>query len=331
MRYFTKFFIILLPILFLLSCGGNPVEEGDKAFAEGKYPDAITNYQEALKEKPNDTILKEKLALSYMYKGLDLYKRRKNIKAFEGNYNRALENLEDDISTPELKKDYSKILFELGKAFSTTTPENDIQKKEYLDKTLSYLEQAVEFDESNQAAKDMLTQVQSDNFQQMFDKGVSYYNSAKKNKNDEDYIYAEYYLAKAVSFNADNQEAVKYLKLARKKAMKVFDFDTVFPIAIAGYMQKGKYTMFDFTIVNKTTESTTIKPENFTLVDKDGNTYKFDSEQTDKLEGGLVKGAQLKPSKQLDVRLAFAAAKGVALDYLSYEDDNGNVVKKYLP
>ena len=67
------------------------------------------------------------------------------------------------------------------------------------------------------------------------------------------------------------------------------------------------------------------------IVDKDGNTYKFDSEQTDKLEGGLVKGAQLKPSKQLDVRLAFAAPKGTALDYLSYEDDNGNVVKKYLP
>ncbi len=331
MRYLTKIFLFLTPIVFLISCGGNPIEEGDKAFAKGKYPDAILKYQEALKEKPNDIALKEKLAISYMYKGLDLYKRRKNIKAFEGNYNRALENLDEDISTPELKKDYSKILYELGKAFNASNPENEIQKKEYLDKTLSYLEQAIEFDESNQKAKDLLAQVQSDNFQQMFDRGVSYYNSAKKSKNDEDYLVAEYYLAKAVSFNPDDQEAAKYLKLARKKAMKVFDFDTVFPMAIAGYMQKGKFTMFDFTIVNNTMESVTIKPENFTLTDKEGNEYKFDPEQTDKLEGGLVKGAQLKAKKQLDVRLAFPAPKGTALDYLAYDDGDGNIVKKYLP
>jgi tetratricopeptide (TPR) repeat protein len=331
MRYLTKFFMILLPLLFMISCGGDPLEEGNKAFNEGKYNEAIIKYREALKEKPNDVMIKEKLALANMHKGLDLYKRRKNIKAFQGNYDKAMSNLDGDISTPELKKDYSAILYELAKAYSTTKPENDIQKKLYLNKTLEFLEQAVEVDAGNKEAKDMLAQVQADNFQEMFDKGVSYYNSAKKNKNDEDYLLAEYYLAKAVSFKSDDEEAAKYLKLARKKAISVFDFDTDFPIAIAGYQQKGKFTFFDFTIANNTTETITVKPESFFLADKDGNQYTYDAEQTDKFEGGLTKSAELKTGKHLDIVLSFPAAKGIALDYLAYKGDNGNIVKKYLP
>jgi hypothetical protein len=331
MRYLTKFFMLLLPLLFLLSCGGNPLEEGNKAFKDGKYNEAINNYREALKEKPGDVSIKEKIALASMHKGLDLYKRRKNIKAFEGNYNKAISNLENDISTPELKKDYSNILFELAKAYSTTKPENDIQKKQYLNKILEFLEQAVTVDDSNQQAKEMLATVQASNFQEMFDKGLSYYNNAKKKKVAEDYLLAEYYLAKAVSFKSTDEEAAKYLKLARKKALTVFDFDSDFPIAIAGYQQKGKFTFFDFTIANNTTEKETIKPENFSLFDKDGNKYTFDAEQTDKLEGGLTKAADLKTAKQLDVVLSFPAKKGISLAYLAYKASNGNVIKKYLP
>jgi len=331
MRWSTKLFMVLLPLAFLFSCGGNPLENGNKAYADGKYKEAIGFYKEAQKSAPEDVLLKEKIALSYMHQGHELYKRRKNIKAFEGNYNKALGLLEDDINTPELKKDYSNLLYELAKAYNTTKPSNAIQKKQYLNKILEYLEVAIEFDESNQEANDLLTQVKADNFQGMFDKGVGYYKNAKKNKVGDDYLLAEFYLAKAVSFNQEDKEAAKYLKLTRKKTLSIPDFDTVFPLAIAGIQQKGKFTTVDFTIFNNTNETATIKAENFTLIDKDGNSYTFNSEQTDKFEGGLTKPVEVKSTKRLDAILSFPAAKSIHLDYIAYEDEKGNEIKKYLP
>ncbi len=331
MRYFTKFFMVLLPLIFLISCGGNPLENGDKAYAEGKYKEAIGFYKEAQKASPDDVTLLEKIALSYMQQGFDLFKRRKNIKSFEGNYNKAMGLLEEDIQTPELTKDYSNLLYELANAYNSTKPKNDIQKKLYLNKTLEYLEVAVEFDEANQKASELLAQVKADNFQGMFNKGLGYYNRAKKTKVSDDYLLAEFYLAKAASFNPEDKEAEKYLKLTRKKTLSIPDFDTVFPLAIAGIQQKGKFTTIDFTVFNYTNETSTINPENFKLIDKDGTSYSFDSEQTDKFEGGLTKSIEVKTAKRLDAILSFPASKSVSLDYFSYDDGKGNIVKKYLP
>ena len=78
MRYLAAFLSIVLFIAFLLRCGGDPVAEGDKAYAEGNFNGALKAYFEAKKAQPDDQIINEKIALAYTQRGFDLYNKTKN-------------------------------------------------------------------------------------------------------------------------------------------------------------------------------------------------------------------------------------------------------------
>ena len=323
---------ILITILisaFLLRCGGNPEAEGDQSFANGKYAQAISYYLEVKKNKPNNPRLDEKIALSYMNKGLELYQRRHNIQAFAGNFEKGQDFIPEETSDT-FNKQYSVLLHKLAHAYYTTKPANEIQKEQYFARTLELLDDALTFDENNSAAEKELADIKSSNFEQTFKRGQHFYQQAKREKNPDLYLTAEHYLKRAVDFAPENAEARKILQKVRKKTIAILNMDSDFPIAVPDKKYQKGYWMIAFTAMNNGSEAITFDPQKVTLIDANDQAYQPDGEFTSKMDDGLVKAVSLQPRKQLDGNLAFKTNKAVKLKAIQYDlGDEGMVIKYF--
>jgi ribosomal protein S16 len=328
MKYWIMF---LLFSLFLISCSSDPVADGDKAFAEGKYGPALNYYMQAKKTNPENAQIDEKIAYTYMKRGAQLYERTRNIDSFSGNFEKGEGFIPDNLSE-EFKAQYSEMLFRLADAYYHTKPANEIQKEQYFTKTLDNLEAALNYDPQNTPADSLLASIKQENFQRMFDRGVEFYEQAKKERtNEELYLTAERYLNRAVFFNPDNDEAKKYLELTRKNTLRILDTDQDFPLAVAGIQQSGDFLVFDITGLNNTGAELEFNPNHMYVTDEAQNRYEIDSEQTAKDESGLTEPATLQARDRIDGILAFRIDKSVDPVYLSYEPDQMVMSKKYLP
>ena len=123
MKTFTILFIFLLSLV-LLYCGTNHEKEGEAAFLNKEYTIAINHFKQALPNSLNKDGVREKLALSYFYRGEELYEKTRNLKAFAGNFEQAEKNL-PEYPNESFSKEYSRIMYELGKAYSVTNPINN--------------------------------------------------------------------------------------------------------------------------------------------------------------------------------------------------------------
>lgn len=329
MKYWFTF--ILISLFLMVSCGSDPVADGDKAFSEGKYGPALNYYMQAKKATPDDKRIDEKIALTYMKRGLKLYERTRNIDSFSGNFEKGEGFIPDDIS-PEFESAYSAMLFKLAEAYSHTKPANEIQKEQYFTKTLDNLEAALNYNPENQAADSLLSSIKLENFQRMFDRGVQFYEQAKKERtNEELYLTAERYLKRAVFFNPENEDARKYLNLTRQKTLRILDTDQEFPLAVAGMKRSGNYLLFDITGLNNSGSEMEFDPAKMYVVDKSENRYQFDPEQTSKFDSGLTEKATLQARDLVEGILAFPIDKSAEPYLLSYELTDQVTSKKYLP
>ena len=332
MRYVTAFLSILLLIGFLWRCGGDPIAEGDKAYAEGNYNSALKSYFEAKKTQPDNQLIKEKIALAYTQRGLSLFEKTKNLNTFVGNHEKALDYVPESMTSPEFKKEYSKLLFKLAQAYYSTNAENPIQEELYFTKTLDYLDEALAMDDQNTVADSMLTAIRETNFQKMFDKGETFFVQAQKEKtNAELYLNAEKYINRAVSFNPMNTKAQDYLKKVREKTLKILDLNKDIPLAIANMKRTKDYTLLDITVFNNLGEAVQFDPAKLKLIDVDNNAYELEVKETDKYDNALTKSVNMEPRKQIDGNVAFAAGKSIPLLCLEYELANGTISKKYFP
>jgi tetratricopeptide (TPR) repeat protein len=226
---------IFVLIIFILSqCGSNPAEEGEQAFQKGNYNLAIKHFLEARKQDPSNNILNEKIALAYMYRGEELFSKTKNIKSFSGNFEKSNDFIPENPSV-EFKENYSKILYSLAKGYNDSNPQNDIEKEEFLNKSITYLEEATFQDESNSQAAELLEQIKTENFQKMLDKGKDFHNKARKQGKNDLYFTAEYYYKKAAYFDIHNEEAKKLLSKTRGKTLSILNIQEDLAIAIADY------------------------------------------------------------------------------------------------
>jgi hypothetical protein len=315
-----------------INCGSDPAVEGDKAFENENYNLAINNFLEARKANPAEKqTYEEKIALSYMIKGKVLYERSKNVKSFSGNYEKSLEFIPDNPSD-YFKKEYSKILFALGNGYQQARPENEIQKEEYLNKSIQYLEDAMYNDENNTSADSLLEKIKADNFQKMLNKGNDFYTKARKTKNGDHYITAEYYFQRASYFDIHNDEAKKMLSKTRQQTLSVLNNREDFAMAVADMNRQSKSLILDLTIKNYATSPVSIDIENFEIVDLDGKTYSLDTAMMDsKFKGKSLKNQKLAELKFADGIIVFAISSKVKIDYLGYRLDEEETVKKYFP
>ena len=81
-------------VLFLVSC--NPYKEGERYLKQGKYAEAVKFYEEKVKAKPDNPVLRNQMGFSYAKVGKYMEARREYEKAIE------------------LNKDYAEAYYNLG-------------------------------------------------------------------------------------------------------------------------------------------------------------------------------------------------------------------------
>ena len=323
-------FIFCLSIILLYTgCGSDPAAEGEKAMQNGEYALAVKHFMEAKKKNPQNQTYDEKIALALMHRGEELFGRTKNIKSLSGNFEKGLEYIPEEPS-PEFKKEYSKILYVIGKAYLETKPENEKQKKEFLTMGMDYLEDAVYNDETNEEANKLLTDFKSKNFKKMMDRGMEYFNRAKKTDSGDDYLSAEYYFKKAVDFDPENKEAQTYLSKTRKITMTILNYQEDLTFGIAADQRNSDNLVLEIVMQNFTNTPFKIIVDNFELIDQEGNSYPIDKERTKKY-ASILKDQEIKGGKQVKGVMAFTLPKTIKLECISYTRENGEVVKKYFP
>jgi hypothetical protein len=316
--------------LLNLYCASDPVAEANKAFESGNYAQALKLFLEAKAKNPQDQSINEKIALGYMYRGLELYQKSNNIKSFSGNYDKALTYLPENPGE-EFKKSYSKLLSTLARGYLNSKPQNDIEKEDFLNKAIAYLEDAIYNDQNNTSAESLLTVVKTENFQKMLDKGKELYARGKK-QNDMDLCFsAEYYFKKANEFDIYNEEAKKLLAQVRRETLAVPNIKDDLAIAIVECTPVGGDLVIDVTLRNHLTDPIVVEVDNCLLNDTEGNTYSPDKAFMDsKFSGNKFKGGNLRPGDSAGI-LAFKVPGGKKVEYLSIKYDNDKISKKYLP
>jgi hypothetical protein len=332
LKILISFAILCALVMVSVHCGSDPAVEGDKAFESANYNIAIKHFLEARKSNPSEKqTYDEKIALSYMLRGKSLYDRSHNIKSFSGNFEKSLEYIPENPSD-YFEKEYSKILFALGNGYQQAIPENEIQKEEYLNKSIQYLEESIYNDENNTSADSLLEKIKVDNFQKMLNKGKDFYTKAGKTKNGDHYITAEYYFQRASYFDIYNDEAKKMLSKTRAKTLSILNNREDFAMAVADMNRQSKSLILDLTIKNYATSPVTIDIQNFELADLDGNTYPLDKNMMEtKFKGKSLKNQELAELKFADGIIVFSIPSKVKIDYLGYRLNEDETVKKYFP
>jgi len=325
------FYTFLLICAFLnLYCGSNPGDEAEKAFQSGNYSMALKLLLEAKAKNPQDQSLNEKITLAYMYRGQELYQKSNNIKSFSGNYDKAITYIPENPGE-EFKKTYSKLLFSLAQGYVNSKPQNDIEKEDFLNKAISYMEDAMYHDQNNTSAESLLTKVKTDNFQKMLDRGKELFSQAEKQKNYDLYFTVEYYFKKANEFDIYNAEAKKLLSKTREKTLTLLNVKDDLAIAIGEYANKSGELIIVVVLRNYLTEPININLDNFVLADLEGNTYSLDKNTMDsKYASTRLKSGNLPPGDR-EGWLVYKVPAGVKLEYLGYKLDSGQVLKKYFP
>jgi len=331
-KIISSFFILCGLAFLTIQCGSDPAVEGDKAFESANYNLAVKHFLEARKQNPAEKqTFDEKIALSYMLRGKTIYEKNHNIKSFSGNFEKS-SNYIPEKPSDNFKKEYSKILFALGSGYLESRPENEIQKDDFLNKSIQYLEDALYNDENNTSAESLLAKIKVDNFEKMLKKGNDFYTKAGKTKNGDHYITAEYYFQRAAYFDIYNDEAKKMLSKTRKKTLSVLNNREDFAMAVADMSRQKKSLILDLTIKNYATSPVSIDVKNFELVDLDGNTYPLDTgTMTSKFKGKSMKNQKLAELKFADGIIVFSIPSRVSIDYLGYRLNEDETVKKYFP
>lgn len=323
--------VLIFAGLICIRCGGNPEQEGDQAYALGKYNQALTYFLEVKKSNPDNPSINEKIALTYMQRGYQLYQKTKKVEPFSGNFEKG-ENFIPETETSEaFDLEYSNLLHKLGTAYHVVKPANAIQKEQYFSKTLDLLDLALTYNPDNQTAESTLVQIRADNFKETFEKGLTFFKQAKSEKNPDLFLSAEHYLNRAVAFDPENKDARKKLTDARKKTLSILDMDSDLPMAIADKQYSDGHLLIAFTAVNNTGDALDFDPAKLSLSADGDQLIGLDMPYTEKFDDGLIKKTNMAARKQLDGTLAFAIAKNKKIISLNYEMPSGKIIKKYLP
>ncbi|HHM01874.1 MAG TPA: DUF4352 domain-containing protein [Caldithrix abyssi] len=330
MRYLSILGIVTIFIL-LYACGGSEMEQGDKSYAEANYTLAINHYLKFKKDHPDDPKIKSKLALAYFQKGKELYTKTKNIKSFAGNYAKAESYVESPGEDPNFNKAFSSLLYELAIAYQNARPENEVQKEQYFNNTLDYLNLALEFDGDNEQAETALQKIYDENFEAMFNKGVDFYKRARREKNNDLYLSAEYYLSRADHFNPGDPKTEEYLSKVRKQTLSILKNSGPVSFCVVGYKKDKGYFLTDITASNFTSATMEIDPNNFQLELDDGSLINMDGKKTADFDKALTTKTALEPRKLLDGVLAFKVPAKTKVLAMIYTNEDGREVRKYFP
>ncbi len=325
--------LILLLAVVIWQCGSDPMAEAEQAFQNGDYTLAIRLYSALKKEQPkNSKSIDEKIALSYMLRGQELFGKTRNIQSFAGNIKKAVEFMSDNPSD-EFTRLYSNILAALAEGYMNAVPANDMEKDRNLSEALTNLRKAQALDSTNAAVDSLMQKFRRDNFEDMKSKAYDSYRKAQKMRDVDYYFISEYYVKKASDIDPNDKDLVDLLTKIRQKTISVLNYRDQVSLAIADKRQQENQLIFDVTIKNYLPTPANLDVDRFHLVGLDGTSYPMDKDMMNiflkgkSLENQLLNDA----NPMVNGLLVFKVPPGTKLAYLEYKYDNQNSSRKYFP
>jgi len=332
MKTFQIFFTILLAVL-IWQCGSDPREEAENAFRDGDYSKAIRLFTALKKEQPMySKAIDEKIALSYMLRGKELYEKTRNVQSFSGNIEKAVELIPGSPSD-EFNRLYANVLVALADAYMNAVPANDIEKEAFLNEALADIQKAQAVDPENASADSLMQKFRRDHFEDMKKKAYDSYQKAQKMRDLDYYFISEYYVKKASDFDPNDQELLSLLNKIRQKTISVLNYRDQVSLAIADKRQQKHQLIFDVTIKNYLPTPVNLNVDRFRLVGADGTEYPLDKDMMNIfLKGKSLENQELNDAKPMvDGLLVFKVPPNTRLAFLEYRYDNKNSSRKYFP
>jgi tetratricopeptide (TPR) repeat protein len=331
-----KTFQIILTILLaamLWNCGSDPMAEAEEAFRNGDYSKSIRLFTALKKEQPMYSKgIDEKIALSYMLRGKELYEKTRNVQSFSGNLEKAGEFIPQSPSD-EFNLLYADILVSLADAYMNAVPANDIEKESFLSEALADLQKAQTIDPGNASADSLMQKFRRDHFEDMKAKAYESYQKAQKMRDLDYYFISEYYVKKASDFDPNDQDLRNLLTKIREKTISVLNYRDQVSLAIADKRQQKGQLIFDVTIKNYLPTPVKLDVSRFRLVGRDGTEYPMDTDMMNIfLKGKSLENQELNDAKPMvDGLLVFKVPPDTRLAFLEYRYDNRNSSRKYFP
>jgi hypothetical protein len=328
------YLILIIIALTSVFCGADLVEEGKKAYSAGDYSQAIKLLTDAQKEDSTNHSYDDLIFLAYLFRGQEVYQKTRNVKAFEGNFQKAEKYLPVK-PTAELNKKYSIMLMSLAKAHYSAQGKTEEEKESNFESALKRVKQAMVFDSTNNSADSMLAVLKADHFQNLVDKGENYYKRAGKTGNADLYYTAEYYLKEALEFEPENRKIRDLLAKIVHKTLPVLNYREDISLAVAGISRERKAIIMTLSVKNYTDKPVSVNLTNFNLVDIEGNKYHINEDEMKKIElfgESCLKNSVLnQTSPSTEGIIAFSAPKDAKLAYVNYQINNSKFARKYFP
>lgn len=334
MKYFLFPTIIFLSLL-LLRCGSpDYVAEAELAMQNANYSKSIKLWEQARKQENYDKSNDQKIALAYMLKGQELYNKTRNVRSFVGNFEIGQSYIPDE-TTPEFKKQYSQVLYAIGKAYNMAKPKSDIEKQDFFSLSVNKLKEAKAQDSTNVAAEELLNEIKQNKFQGLIDKGKEFYKRGLKTGDVNLYFTAEYYLKQAMEFESANQEILSYLNKVEAKTLPVLNYRDGLALAVLKQEYQKDDLVIYIVLKNYLSEKVNVRLSNFKLVDKSGESHKIYPKgmKVQELFGGKVLSdtTLAANSPEIDGLLVFNLPEKPKLSYLSYQVRRNKESRKYFP
>ena len=328
--------ILLIPLfaLVIIQCGTNYEAEGENAFNNKNYTSAINYYKQALPNSLNKEGVREKLALSYFYRGEELFNATRNLKAFTGNFEQA-EKYIPQYPNEDFIKEYSRILFELGKAYSVSKPKNEIEEDEYYTNSLVMLNDAFYMDSTNTDAAELIVKIQDDSFKKLLETATKYYNNANRTGKVDLFLSAEHYLKTAANYKPNDPGVVNLFRKIKKKTLAVLNFRDGVSIAVSKFGPEKDGIVMKLTIKNYLAKTVNLELGRLMLIARDGMRYGVDEDamRVRKLFGeNILENTTLDSNKPyVEGEIVFDAPQDTKIAYLSYKFGRRQESRKYFP
>ena len=330
MKFFGLILISLL--LFLLTaCGGDKSVDAEKAFLQGDYTKAIEGYLQVHKQDSTNQRVRERLALAYMYRGQELYKKINNLSSFVRNFEEGQKYIPLEPSS-EFNRVYSQIVFQVGQAYYKARPANEVEKEMNLNKTTTLMHQALDLDSTNVDAQNILDEIKLNNFQKIVDKATGIFNRAQSRNDVNLYFDALTQIRKAQNMGGTTPELRRMLSRIYNKTLGVLNFEDGLALAVLNEEYVSSKMIFSLVIRNYLSAPVTLSFDNFVLADYRGNQYNVDKEIMARDYNMIgIKQLALNHGEDMGGFLVFTVPDSVSFDYIGYRIGAGRLSKKYFP
>ncbi len=331
MRLFGLILLSLLMFL-LINCGGDKSVDAEQAFLKGDYTAAIESYLQVNRQDSTNQRVRERLALAYMYRGQELYKKTNNLSSFVRNFEEGVKYIPADPSS-EFDRVYSQIVFQVGQAYYKSHPANEIEKDTFLNKTTSLMHQALDLDSTNVNAQNILDEIKLNNYQKIIDKAKGIFDKAQSRNDINLYFEAQTQIRKAQAMGGTTPEMRRMLSRIYAKTLGVLNYEDGLALAVLKDEYSGGKAIFTLGIRNYLSYPITLSFDNFVLADYRGTLYNVDQEimARDYNMSGIKQITMDRQNSYMDGFLVFAVPDSVHFEYIGYRIGPGRVSKKFFP